>query len=98
MVQPVLVLNSSTCNACNIAQTNYNIVLEFMILISILRFMIKKNSCNLCLSQICLYIFDLLEPNMNPQQAWKVGMKRLNKKSSLEIRTCQLLSNELEKK
>ena len=56
-------------------------------------FIVKKNSCNLC-----LYIFDLLEPNMSPQQALKVGMKRLNKKSSLEIRTCQLLSNELEKK
>ena len=44
------------------------------------------------------YIFDIIGTSMSPQQALKVGMKRLNKKSSLEIRTCQLLSNELEKK
>ena len=68
-----------------------------MIWISILRF-IQKEWFNLCLSHICLYIFELLGPNVSPQQALKVGMKRLNKKSSLEIRTCQLLSNELEKK
>ena len=61
-------------------------------------FIVKYNGCNLCLSHLCFYIFDILGTSMSPQQALKVGMKRLNKKSSLEIRTCQLLSNELEKK